>query len=143
MLMPLSINGRWRALVADTIGKRVLVVDDASLVRMYYRQALEGAGFAVEEALNGLEALEKLLVGPFDLLVVDVNMPQMDGLTFVTALRGQAGAIASTPVLITSTESAVGDVQAARVAGANFYLVKPLTQEQLAQHALILTGCAA
>jgi two-component system chemotaxis response regulator CheY len=142
MLMPSSINGRWRALVADTIGKRVLVVDDASLVRMYYRQALETAGFAVDEALNGLEALEKLLIGPVDLLVVDVNMPQMDGLTFLTALRGQAGAIASIPVLITSTESAAADLQAARTAGANFYLVKPLTQDRLALHARILTGCA-
>jgi two-component system, chemotaxis family, chemotaxis protein CheY len=129
--------------VADTIRKRVLIVDDASLVRMYYRQALEGAGFDVDEALNGLEALEKLLAGPVDLLVVDVNMPQMDGFTFVTALRSQASEIASIPVLITSTESAAEDLDAARTAGANFYLVKPLTQDQLALHARILTGCEA
>jgi two-component system chemotaxis response regulator CheY len=129
--------------VADTARKRVLVVDDASLVRMYYRQALENAGFDVDEALNGLEALEKLLAGPVDLLVVDVNMPQMDGFTFVTALRSQASEIASIPVLITSTESAVEDLDAARKAGANFYLVKPLTQDQLALHARILTGCEA
>ena len=127
--------------MADTVRKRVLIVDDASLVRMYYRQALEGAGFDVDEALNGLEALEKLLAGPVDLLVVDVNMPQMDGFTFVTALRSQASEIASIPVLITSTESAVEDLDAARKAGANFYLVKPLTQDQLALHARILTGC--
>jgi two-component system, chemotaxis family, chemotaxis protein CheY len=129
--------------VADTIRKRVLIVDDASLVRMYYRQALEGAGFDVDEALNGLEALEKLLAGPVDLLVVDVNMPQMDGFTFVTALRSRASEIASIPVLITSTESAAEDLDAARKAGANFYLVKPLTQDQLALHARILTGCEA
>jgi len=129
--------------VADTARKRVLIVDDASLVRMYYRQALEGAGFDVDEALNGLEALEKLLAGPVDLLVVDVNMPQMDGFTFVTALRSRAGEIASIPVLITSTESAAEDLDAARKAGANFYLVKPLTQDQLALHARILTGCEA
>jgi two-component system chemotaxis response regulator CheY len=129
--------------VADTTRKRVLIVDDASLVRMYYRQALEGAGFDVDEALNGLEALEKLLAGPVDLLVVDVNMPQMDGFTFVTALRSRASEIASIPVLIASTESAAEDLDAARKAGANFYLVKPLTQDQLALHARILTGCEA
>jgi two-component system, chemotaxis family, chemotaxis protein CheY len=127
--------------VADAIRKRVLIVDDASLVRMYYRQALEDAGFDVDEALNGLEALEKLLAGPVDLLVVDVNMPQMDGFTFVTALRSRAPEVASIPVLITSTESAPEDLDAARKAGANFYLVKPLTQDQLALHARILTGC--
>jgi two-component system, chemotaxis family, chemotaxis protein CheY len=129
--------------VADTTRKRVLIVDDASLIRMYYRQALESAGFDVNEALNGLEALEKLLAGPVDLLVVDVNMPQMDGFTFVTALRSQASEIASIPVLIASTESAAEDLDAARKAGANFYLVKPLTQDQLALHARILTGCEA
>jgi two-component system chemotaxis response regulator CheY len=129
--------------VADTARKRVLIVDDASLVRMYYRQALEAAGFDVDEALNGLEALEKLLAGPVDLLVVDVNMPQMDGFTFVTALRSRASEIASIPVLIASTESAAEDLDAARQAGANFYLVKPLTQDQLVLHARILTGCEA
>ncbi|RYE51945.1 MAG: response regulator, partial [Rhizobiaceae bacterium] len=66
---------------------KVLVVDDANLVRLYYREALELAGFEVEEALNGLEALEKLLLDPVDLLIVDVNMPQMDGITFLRALR--------------------------------------------------------
>ena len=69
--------------MADQAGKRILVVDDASLVRRYYRDALERAGFEVDEALNGLEALEKLLGEPVDLLIVDVNMPQMDGMTFL------------------------------------------------------------
>ena len=57
--------------MAEGLGKRVLVVDDASLVRMYYRDALERAGYEVEEALNGLEALEKLHEAPADLLIVD------------------------------------------------------------------------
>ena len=55
---------------------RVLIVDDANLVRLYYRQVLEEAGFEVEEALNGLEGLEKLLVRPPDALIVDINMPR-------------------------------------------------------------------
>ena len=67
--------------------KRVLIVDDAALVRAYYRQALERAGYEVDEALNGLEGLEKVLMQPFDLAIVDVNMPQMDGITFLRTLR--------------------------------------------------------
>ena len=85
--------------------KRILVVDDASLVRLYYRDALESAGFRVDEALNGLEALEKLLATPADLLIVDVNMPQMDGFTFLQTLRRKERPLAAIPALVTSTES--------------------------------------
>jgi len=142
MLTPSSINGRWGASVADTEKKRVLVVDDASLVRMYYREALERAGFAVDEALNGVEALEKLLIAPVDLLVVDINMPQMDGLTFLKALRRQEIELASIPVLMASTEAGTQDIHAAWQAGANFYLIKPISQDQLAEYAGILAGAA-
>ena len=120
--------------------KRVLIVDDASLVRLFYRTALEGAGFEVREALNGLEALEQLLTAEVDLLVVDVNMPQMDGLSFVKTLRSKTLPTASIPVLVVSTETAPERVAAARTVGANFYAVKPLTQESLVQYALLLTG---
>jgi two-component system chemotaxis response regulator CheY len=126
--------------VTDLPAKRVLVVDDASLVRLYYREALERAGFVVDQAINGLEALEKLLVSSFDLLVVDVNMPQMDGLTFLKVLRRQDATTASIPVLVTSTEAAAHDIAAARAAGANLYLVKPVSQESLAEHALAMSG---
>lgn len=120
--------------------KRVLVIDDAALMRLYYRDALEGAGFDVDEALNGLEALEKLLVAPADLLIVDVNMPQMDGLTFLKTLRRQALPLGGTPALVTSTEAAPHDFEAARAAGANFYLVKPVARGQVAAYAAALTG---
>jgi two-component system chemotaxis response regulator CheY len=126
--------------VAETAAKRVLVIDDASLVRMYYRDALERAGFEVDEALNGLEALEKLLVSPVDLLVVDVNMPHMDGFAFLKVLRRQDLPLAATPAVVTTTESGPHDRAAARAAGANFYLVKPLTPEVLVQHARLLSG---
>ena len=119
---------------------RVLVVDDAALVRLYYRDTLESAGFEVIEALNGLEALEKVLAERVDLLIVDINMPQMDGLTFIESLRRQELAVASIPALITSTEAGPMDFQAARAAGANFYLVKPISRETLALHAAMLCG---
>ncbi|WP_158916167.1 response regulator [Caulobacter sp. S45] len=129
--------------MVDADKPRVLVVDDASLVRLYYRDALEAAGFQVDEAINGLEALEKLLLAPVDLLVVDVNMPRMDGLTFVQTLRRQPMELASIPVLMTSTEAGAQDIAAARAAGANVYLVKPLAQETLADYARALSGASA
>ena len=126
--------------MAESTRKRVLVIDDASLVRLYYRDALERAGYEVDEALNGLEALEKVLVEPADLLIVDVNMPQMDGFTFLKVLRRQALRVSSIPALVTSTEAGPQDVAAARTAGANFYLVKPVTQEVLVEYAGLLSG---
>src|SRR6185436_15298663 len=117
------------ARMAEHAQKRILIIDDASLVRRYYRDALERAGFAVEEAFNGVEALEK--VDACDLVIVDVNMPQMDGLTFIRALPRRSGPVSSLPTLITSTEAGAQDVQAGRVAGANFYLVKPVSQADL------------
>lgn len=129
--------------MVETAKKRVLVIDDASLVRIYYRDALERAGFAVDEALNGLEALEKLLVAPADLLIVDVNMPQMDGFTFLKVLRRQDLPVAATPALVTTTESGPQDRAAARAAGANFYLVKPVAPDVLAECAALLCGVVA
>jgi two-component system chemotaxis response regulator CheY len=126
--------------VADASRKRVLVIDDASLVRLYYRDALERAGFQVDEALNGIEALEKLLVEPADLLIVDINMPKMDGLTFLKVLRRQELPTASIPALVTSTEAGPQDIEAARAAGANFYLVKPIAQDELIAYTAMLCG---
>jgi two-component system chemotaxis response regulator CheY len=116
------------------------VVDDAALVRMYYRTALERAGFEVVEALNGVEALEHVLAERFDLLVVDVNMPQMDGLSFLQALRARDLPLSSIPALVTSTESAPRRIADANVAGANFYVVKPLRAETLVQYASLFCG---
>ncbi len=120
--------------------KSVLVVDDAGLVRLYYRKVLERAGYAVDEALNGLEALEKLLMVAPGLLIVDVNMPKMDGLTFLTTLRRQALPQAAIPALVTSTEAKPQDRVAARRAGANYYLVKPVSEFVLLEHVALLCG---
>jgi len=128
--------------VAEAVRKRILVVDDASLVRLFYRKELERAGFHVDEALNGLEALEKLMTAPADLLIVDINMPQMDGLTFLDALRNQELPLASTPAVVISTESGSQDFAAARKAGANYYLVKPVSSDSLVEVARMLCGVA-
>ena len=126
--------------MSDDAPKRVLVIDDATLVRRYYRTALESAGFEVAEALNGVEALEQLLAARFDLLVVDVNMPQMDGLSFLETLRAKSLPLSSTPALVISTESAPQRITAASAAGANFYVVKPLHAEGLVQYASLFCG---
>jgi two-component system, chemotaxis family, chemotaxis protein CheY len=120
--------------------RRILVVDDSSLVRLYYRDTLEKAGFQVEQAINGLEAMEKLLAQPFDLVIVDVNMPRMDGFSFLRMLRRSAPDIATLPALVITTEAGEQDVDAARAAGANFYLVKPVSQPDLVRHTAVLSG---
>jgi two-component system chemotaxis response regulator CheY len=120
-----------------------MVIDDAALVRRYYRDVLSHAGFEVDEALNGLEALEKLLVASVSLLIIDVNMPQMDGFTFLETVRRQAMPLASTPALMISTEHGTPDYIAARAAGANFYLVKPVSREKLVEVCALLCGMAA
>jgi two-component system chemotaxis response regulator CheY len=119
---------------------RILIVDDSALVRLYYRDALEKAGFAVEQAINGIEAMEKVLAQAFDLVIVDVNMPKMDGFTFLRTLRRSAPEVAMIPALIVTTEAARQDIDDARTAGANFYLVKPVSQADLLRHAAVLMG---
>ena len=121
---------------------KVLVVDDSSLVRLYYRSALETAGFDVKQAINGIEAMEKVLSESFDLVIVDVNMPRMDGFTFLRSLRSGAANVATLPALMISTESGEQDRAEARVAGANFYLVKPVAEAELIRHVCVLTGVA-
>ena len=120
--------------------RRVLVVDDAALVRRYVRQTLEPAGFEVDEAINGIDAMEKVLAAPFDLLVVDINMPKMDGYKFLHALRAGGPDISSIPALMTSTEAALHDAAAGRAAGANFYLVKPVRRDDLVFYASAMSG---
>lgn len=119
---------------------RILVVDDSALVRLYYHEALTHAGFVVEQAINGIEALEKALAAPFDLIIVDVNMPRMDGLAFLHRVRASSAPMSTVPALVVSTEAAAQDAEAARNAGANFYLVKPVSQPDIARHAAVLTG---
>jgi two-component system chemotaxis response regulator CheY len=119
---------------------RILIVDDSSLVRLYYRNILENADFEVEQAINGIEAIEKVQAQAFSLVVVDVNMPKMDGFSFLRALRRSAPSVATLPALVITTESGQYDRDDARTAGANFYLVKPISEANLLRHAAILTG---
>jgi len=117
---------------------RILIVDDAATVRMYHRGILEAAGYVVEEAINGIEALERSLREPFALYVVDINMPKLDGYGFLRELRDQDGPAA--PAIMVSTEAEADDHARAYSAGANAYLVKPVRPEQLRLYVTLLIG---
>jgi two-component system chemotaxis response regulator CheY len=108
---------------------RALVVDDAATIRFYHSEILRRAGFAVDEAANGVEALERSLVVHYDLILVDINMPQMDGLTLVQRLRGEPIGV-SCPIIAISTESGTAAAASLR-AGANLYLGKPVDAGRL------------
>lgn len=118
----------------------ILVVDDAATVRMYHRAILEQGNFCVAEAANGYEALEVTLERRFALMLVDVNMPRMDGFSFLRTLRRAAPEVATLPALMITTEAAEQGVGEARAGGANFYLVKSVSEADLLRHAAILTG---
>jgi two-component system chemotaxis response regulator CheY len=120
--------------------KRILVVDDAATVRMYHRSILEGAGYQVSEAINGIEALEKTLSAPtpFDLYLVDINMPKQDGYGFLRELRRQN--IPQAPAIMISTEAQTADRRRAWESGANFYLTKPIKPEMLIGFVRLLLG---
>ena len=120
-------------------GARVLVVDDAVTVRTYTRQVLEADGFVVDEAVNGIEGLERALAAPPALLIVDVNMPKMDGYTMLHAVRRDP-ALADIPAVMVTTEAQEADRVRALAAGANGYLVKPVGPDVLALWARLLTG---
>ena len=120
------------------IAKRILIVDDAATVRMYHRGILESAGYAVEEAMNGIEALEKALEAPFELYIVDVNMPKLNGYGFLSELRQRE--VLQQPAIMVSTESAPGDEAAAYRAGANGYLIKPVQPTQLLTYTRLMLG---
>jgi len=119
--------------------KKVLIVDDAAAVRMYHRGILKQAGYETDEAINGVEALEKAHAEHFDLYVVDVNMPKMDGYSFIRRLR-EAADIKQAPAMMVSTESDEKDETQAYLSGANLYVVKPIKPDQLLQCAEMLMG---
>lgn len=108
----------------------ILTVDDSASLRMAIRIALTGAGYTVTEAADGAEGLAKATETRFDLIVTDLNMPNMDGLEMIRALRQQA-AQAGVPIIFLTTESDDSMKAQAKAAGATGWLVKPFQPEQL------------
>ena len=117
----------------------ILTVDDSPSLRMAIRIALSGAGYAVTEAEDGVQGLKAATASRFDLIITDLNMPNMDGLTMIRELRKQPEQ-AGVPILFLTTESD-GDIKAqAKAAVATGWLVKPFVPEQLVKTARKVLG---
>jgi len=110
---------------------KVLVVDDMSTMRRIIRTILNQLGYTnVEEAENGKQALAKLKKEKFDFLITDWNMPEMDGLSLVKAVRSDEE-LKGLPILMVTAEAKKESVIEALKAGVNNYIVKPFTPEIL------------
>jgi len=110
---------------------RILVVDDMSTMRRIIRTILNQLGYSnIEEAENGKQALAKLKKEKFDFVVTDWNMPEMDGLSLVKAIRSDEE-LKHIPVLMVTAEAKKENVMEALKAGVNNYIVKPFTPEVL------------
>lgn len=112
--------------------KRILIVDDSVSMRGMIRSALRSGSFEVIEAANGPDALIVLDRQEVDLIITDVNMPDMDGISLVKAIRHRP-ATKVTPVLVLTTECGAEMKQAGRAAGATGWIVKPFSPQQLVQ----------
>lgn len=112
------------------MAKTVLVVDDSSTMRQMVAFTLQQAGFAVLEGANGQEGLTKLAGQRVDLIVTDLNMPVMDGITFIKNVR-QGPATRGIPVLMLTTESQDSKKREGKEAGATGWIVKPFHPDKL------------
>ena len=107
-----------------------LVIDDSKSIRSILAKILLGVGFTVEEATNGLEALDLIKKEKVDLALVDWNMPDMDGREFIQEVRKKAPTKDMRMVMVT-TETAITKVAEALEAGADEYIMKPFTKEMI------------
>lgn len=121
------------------MAKRILVVDDSTAVRQSVCYVLDQAGYEVVQAVDGTDALTKLDGSPFDLIVTDVNMPNMDGIELTGKVRGLEK-YKFTPVVVLTTESQQSKMSAGKEAGATGWIVKPFNSEKLLQVVKRLAG---
>lgn len=112
------------------MSKNILIVDDSSSLRQVVSITLKGAGYSVIEACDGKDALTKLNGQKIHLIISDVNMPNMDGITFVTEAKKLA-AYKFTPIIMLTTEAGEARKQAAQAAGARAWVVKPFQPAQM------------
>ncbi|QXI31172.1 response regulator [Pseudomonas vanderleydeniana] len=112
------------------MAKSVLVVDDSSSVRQVVGIALKGAGYDVIEASDGKDALSKLTGQKVHLIISDVNMPNMDGITFVKEVKKLAN-YKFTPIIMLTTESQESKKAEGQAAGAKAWVVKPFQPAQM------------
>ncbi|MFP4373932.1 MAG: response regulator [Spirochaetaceae bacterium] len=112
------------------MSKSVLVVDDSSAIRQSVSFILDQAGYGVTQAEDGLDALEKLGGGSFDLIITDVNMPNLDGIGLTAKVRENPD-YKFTPIVVLTTESQSSKMEEGKAAGATGWIVKPFDQDKL------------
>ena len=110
--------------------QRILAVDDSASMRQMVSFTLKGAGYDVEEAADGKQALDLAKSGKFNLVISDVNMPVMVGISLIKELRTLAD-YKFTPILMLTTESTSDKKQEGKAAGATGWIVKPFNPDQL------------
>lgn len=110
-----------------TNSARILVVDDAPQVRRVLRATLTAEGYTTFEARDGEEAIERFAEEPYDIILLDVNMPRMDGLQVCRAIRGKS----DVPIIMLTVRDAERDKVLALDAGADDYVVKPFGMQEL------------
>lgn len=115
----------------------VMVVDDSKTVRNYHGSILKSMGLDVLEAENGMEALEKSLYSNVNLYLVDVNMPVMDGYSFIQDLRKQEK-YKTVPIIMITTQSKEEDKMNAYKVGSNLFETKPIKPDRLQAYIDIL-----
>ncbi|MFC1750159.1 response regulator [Pseudomonadota bacterium] len=108
----------------------ILAVDDSASMRQMVSFTLKGAGFGVVEAVDGVDALAKAKVNSVDLVLTDVNMPKMDGISLIKELRALPK-YKFTPILMLTTESGGSKKSEGKEAGATGWIVKPFNPDQL------------
>ncbi len=121
--------------------KHIMVVDDSKTIRNLVAFVLKAEGFKVSMAEDGLDAIEKLYnLDPVDLIVSDVNMPRMDGFTFIKTLRAQE-AYKDVPIIVLfNRRGQEADIQKGMSLGANLYMVKPAQPEKMVRNIKMLLG---
>lgn len=112
------------------MGKTILIVDDSASVRQVVGIALRGAGYEVIEGVDGRDALGKLDGRKVHLIISDVNMPNMDGITFVRETK-KLPAYKFTPIIMLTTESEASKKAEGQAAGAKAWVVKPFQPAQM------------
>ncbi len=112
------------------MGKNVLVVDDSSAIRQSVSFILEQAQYQVTQASDGVDGLQKLAGQEFALILSDVNMPNMDGISFTKKVREQE-AYRYIPIIILTTESQSSKMEEGKAAGATGWIVKPFDADKL------------
>ena len=112
------------------MAKTILAIDDSASIRQMVSFTLKSAGYEVLDAVDGQDGLEKAKGNNVSLVLTDQNMPRMDGLTLIRALRALPQ-YKSTPILMLTTESSDAMKQQGRAAGATGWLVKPFDPQKL------------